>query len=1062
MIFVFARPSKLGFLALLLLAFVAPDARGERLPLRAYTTADGLSNNQINMIVRDSRGLLWFCTADGLSLFDGYDFTNFGTDQGLPHPVVNSLLETREGAYWIATDAGLVLFDPRGEPRKQAAQLNDTPGARPAMFSVVVPDDEDRRARAVNALLEDRRGVIWCGTRKGLYRLDRAAGRSVLRPVEIEMPSEYPEQGIVTAIVEDRFGSLWVGTPTGVYRLAPDGGARRYGRRDGLPDEFIHTLFTDLKGRLWVGTRNAGFFELDAGEAGGAPSVGRVYGVKSGLPTNWIYQLIETSDQRFWAATDSGVVEFFPDDEGQERRPVAYTTHDGLSYHEISALGEDAAGNLWLGTDSFGADRLARNGFKTFDSQDGVVAVNAIFEDRAGGLCFRGSVLKDGRAADAGGRAKPAQPLSGSEEFQNRLGRFDGQRFTWFKPDAINELGWVFEHVTLQARNGEWWVGTTSGLYHFPRADTFEAVKSSRPLDVYTTKNGLAAPTVYRLFEDSRGDVWVSTISSPGNGLALWDAQSGTLRDLAGAPGLLTTKGSLVCAFDEDRQGDVWMAFSEGVARYREGEFKLFGAGDGLPPGAVTEIFADREGRLWLASPRSGAIRVDDPSAERPAFNVYTTAQQLSSDNAQVITEDDAGHIYVGGGRGLDRLDPAKGEVKHFTTADGLAGGAFLSAFRAHDGELWFGTTRGLSRFRPADDEGTASPPPILIRGLQVAGARQQLSALGESEIALPDLSAGQNQLEFSFVGLNFASGDVLRYQYKLEGTDGDWSAPTDQRVVTYANLAPADYKFLVRALDSNGAVSPRPATVTFRVLPPLWRRWWFLTFLVLAAAALSYRAYRYRMDYLLEVERVRTRIATDLHDDIGSNLSKISILSEVAKHEYETGSDGPLGAIASISRESVAAMSDIVWAINPRKDSLLDLTSRMRRYAEDTLESRNIVPDFRAPDAGQDLRLGADARRAVYLIFKECLNNIVRHSHAKHATIELSVGAKELILVISDDGCGFDPAKDYDGNGMPGMRKRAEDFGSDLKVESASGAGTKITLRVPLIARKVSTRVNS
>ena len=223
----------------------------------------------------------------------------------------------------------------------------------------------------------------------------------------------------------------------------------------------------------------------------------------------------------------------------------------------------------------------------------------------------------------------------------------------------------------------------------------------------------------------------------------------------------------------------------------------------------------------------------------------------------------------------------------------------------------------------PSPDEPAHAPPPILISDLYVAGSRQSISALDETEILLPDLAVDQNQLQIDFVGLSFAPGDVLRYQYKVEGADKDWSAPTERRSVTY-RLAPGRYRFFVRAVNSDGVVSSSPAAVTFRILPPLWERWWFLALIAIGLTSTLYRLYRYRVARLMELERVRTRIASDLHDDIGANLSLIAGLSDVLRQQAPSSDpqvSERLSLIASVSRRSVDAMSDIVWAINPNRD---------------------------------------------------------------------------------------------------------------------------------------------
>jgi len=407
----------------------------------------------------------------------------------------------------------------------------------------------------------------------------------------------------------------------------------------------------------------------------------------------------------------------------------------------------------------------------------------------------------------------------------------------------------------------------------------------------------------------------------------------------------------------------------------------------------------------------------------------------------------------VGTGRGLDQLDPETGHVKHFTTADGLVSGAMSAAFRDRSGALWFGTQKGLSRFEPAAEESSMAPL-VLINGLRVAGAAQSVSAIGEKELWLPDFPANQNQIQIDFGGLSFAPGDVLHYQYKLDGTNADWSAPTEQRTVNFASLSPGRYRFLVRAVNSDGVFSSQPAAVTFRILLPIWQRWWFVTLVALSLAALSYAAYRYRLRRLIELERVRTRIASDLHDDIGSNLSLIAGLSEVLRQQarqVDSQIAERLSVIAKASRQSVEAMGDIVWAVNPKRDNVIDLAHRMRRFASDSLTARNIGFHFDAPGPNQNVRINAEVRREVFLVFKEGINNIARHSGCKTAEAALKIERGEIILKLSDDGHGFDEASSEHGQGLESMRRRAEKLGGQREMISQLGAGARIILRAPL-----------
>ncbi|HTF37545.1 MAG TPA: triple tyrosine motif-containing protein, partial [Blastocatellia bacterium] len=345
------------------------------------------------------------------------------------------------------------------------------------------------------------------------------------------------------------------------------------------------------------------------------------------------------------------------------------------------------------------------------------------------------------------------------------------------------------------------------------------------------------------------------------------------------------------------------------------------------------------------------------------------------------------------------------------------------------------------------------------ISGLRIAGDVQAISALGETEVSGLVLNSTQNQLSIDFVGLGFAAGEALRYQYRLAGADPDWSAPTDQRTINYASLSPGRYQFQVQAVTADGNASPRPATITFTILPPIWQRWWTVTLVALTVGLVAWVIYRYRVGRLIEMERVRTRIATDLHDDIGSSLSQIALLSEVVRRRVNRD-DPPvtesLARIAGSSRELVDSMSDIVWAVDPRKDHLSDLTQRMRRFASEVFTARDIEFRFQESTGAEDMKLGADVRRQVFLIFKESVNNIVRHSACKEADIEFRVEHGWLTLKVSDDGKGFDSEEESDGHGLVSIRERAKALGGDLEVISHNGDGTTVSLRVSVSRHSV------
>jgi ligand-binding sensor domain-containing protein/signal transduction histidine kinase len=996
--------------------FMALLSQAEYLPIKTYTVADGLLRDNVQKIKQDSRGFLWFCTVDGISRFDGYEFTNFTVSDGLPERHVNDFLETRNGEIWIATGGGLAKLNPTG-----LSGSKDNP-----LFTTVSPDHP--KAKSFQVLFEDERGEIWAGTAKGLYKLNAES-----ELVEVDLGKSVTDDEIqISTIIADRRGALWVGTEnSGLYRLSSNGKIEQFTTADGLPDINISILLEDKNGRIWVGLRPryfSGLLRLVAEPHKNQSIVERTYTTADGLPSVWITGLYE-DDDKFWVATTRGLCLWQGDNENSVCK--TYTSKNDLCDSDVWTMTKDKDDNLWVGT-RCGAKKWARYGFTSYNEKDGLEAlpVNSIFENQTGELFA--SFALDKRS----------------------VSRFDGEKFNLVKPRFPSEVkypGWGWKQTVWQDTAGDWWFPNGPGIFRFRRPARFEALASDIPQLI---KIGGKENEVFRLFEDSRKDVWIAT-TGMANELWRWERETDTWQNLTPQAGFGKTRIGL--AFVEDKSGNLWIGTGgedSALIRYRDGEFKFFTRREDVAEGWMRDLFVDHAGRLWIANPAAGLLRLDDVNAERLNFVRYTPAEGLSTIGVACITEDEFGRIYIGTGRGIDRLNPETGQVENFTTADGLPNSNVETAYRDRKNNLWFGTANGLARLAP-EPEKIRQSPNVLITGLRAAGVAQAVSVLGEKEVSALELNSDQRQISIDFLGLGASLGEKLKYEYRLENTD--WTQTTE-RTIHFANLAAGNYQFEVRAVTADRLYSP-PATVTFRIAAPIWQRPWFIVAAVFVTALLIYSFYRFRLQRLLEVANMRTRIATDLHDDIGANLTKIAILSEVAQQQLgensavnaSNGTNNLLGSVAEIARESVSAMGDIVWAINPKKDSLIGLTRRMRQYAEEILERRAVRLEFHAPPVEPDIKLNATIRRNVYLIFKESVNNIVRHSNASAVKISFVLADKELVLRITDNGEGFNAALENEGNGLFNIMKRAKDCGGRLEIDSVEGGGTKIVLRLKL-----------
>ena len=580
--------------------------RAERLAIKAYTAADGLAHNHINRIRQDAVGFLWFCTDEGLSRFDGYRFTNYTTEHGLPHPWVNDFLQSRDGAYWIATDGGVCRFNPAG----------------PQRFVVYRPGST-LDARRVNALIEDREGIIWCGTYQGLYRLERTASQVRFQSVDIGAPAQY-EGALVNNLMLDRRETLWAAARSGLYRRRTDGPWERYTTFHGLPDLFIEALAEDRAGRLWAGTRTAGFCELLSDPELERRIVRMCYSTEEGLPANDVRSTVQTSDGRMWIGGSAGLTELIPSGDGGRGQLRSYTTAHGLSDSVIYRLAEDRDGNLWIGTKHAGVMRMARQAFVTYGESEGFRPcddISSIFETLSGDLV-----------------------VSGGDSSHRLIQRFDGRSFIATDLNVSRlpaNLSWAWRQPAIQDRAGEWWVATEAGLVRFPRVRRLEDLARVRPKAVYTVRDGFAEDGVRRLYLDAKGDVWIPSENGVAHALARWERATGTFRRFTG-DSLPVLKSKLASAFGEDGSGRLWIGFADngGVVRCPGREESGCLPVAGAPKGSIHALFVDHANRVWAASSEGGLARLDDPSTDQPRFVSYTAAMGLSSNEVWCLTED--------------------------------------------------------------------------------------------------------------------------------------------------------------------------------------------------------------------------------------------------------------------------------------------------------------------------------------------------------------------------------------------------------------------------------------
>jgi signal transduction histidine kinase len=428
-------------------------------------------------------------------------------------------------------------------------------------------------------------------------------------------------------------------------------------------------------------------------------------------------------------------------------------------------------------------------------------------------------------------------------------------------------------------------------------------------------------------------------------------------------------------------------------------------------------------------------------------FTRYSEKAGLPNNSINGLLADRNDNLWMSTNKGLSRFDPRAGIFKNFTVADGLQGDEFdQGAFaQGRDGRLYFGGAGGMTAFDPDSIRDNPFVAPVVITGFRVF---ERPVALGQADRYHVTLSYEEDFFSFEYSALDFTVPEKNQYLYKLEGYDKNWITAGTRRYASYTHLDAGEYVFRVKGSNSDGIWNEEGISVFMTILPPFWERWWFQALALAASLGLIYTIYRYRINKLLAVERTRNRIARDLHDDVSATLGGISYFAQAIHDEttnrVTSGSERFLSLIQESAAELQESMSDIIWSINPENDDWERVLAKFRRYGSDLFDSKNIKYQIDIPTAPRLRPLGMEKRRNFWLIYKEMVTNVVRHSECTEASVAITVtNGRVLRIRISDNGKGFDPSALTERSGNRNIRSRSDELHARLSLTTAPGAGT-------------------
>jgi ligand-binding sensor domain-containing protein/signal transduction histidine kinase len=975
-----------------------------------WTTENGLPQNSVHAIHQTRDGYLWLATFGGLVRFDGVSFTLFdgGGPNGPRSSRAHTLYEDRRGALWIGTEHGGVA--------RYADGLFTSFTTRDGL-----PID------GVSYIQGDRQGRLWLATSEGLVRYQNGRFRTFTTRDGLPFNA-------ISRIIEDRDGAIWFGTRGGLIRYRDDA-FTAITTADGLPDTWVRTIRESTDGTLWVGTGFGGLARVRDGRVVAA------YSMSDGLPSNKVNCLTIDRAGTLWVGTDKGLARFDGDSLSRTANvPSApdaplfttYTRRDGLSDDNINTIFEDREGNLWIGTNTGGLNRLKPRKLIAFSREqglpgDGVVPVT---EDREGALWI---------GMTCGG-----------------LVRYRDGTFTSYgiKEGLRNDCVWSL----LADRQGNVWFGTWGGGLTRFRDGTFTNWRKEN--------SGLAGDAVLALYEDRAGVLWVGT----GSGLHRFE--NGMFTVYRVRDGLVADDVRFIT---EDRAGALWIGTTGGVSRFTDGAFTSYTTAQGLAHNYVRAIHQTADGTMWFGTYGGGLDRFRDGR-----FTHYTARDGLFGNVVSRILEDDRGNFWMTGNKGIFRV--ARQDLEDFAdrkrsaitsvpygVADGMVnsecnGGGQPAGWKRRDGTLWFPTARGVVRVDPAAVTSNAVPPPVAIERVLVD--RTEMDPRGDI-----DIPSGRRDLEIHYTGLSYSAPEHVRFKYMLAGLDHGWTDAGTRRSVYYSHLPPGRYTFTVIAANGDGVWNTTGSHIQLRIVPAFYQTWWFVVFAVVATATLGFAVHDRRVQLLTRAkmaqeafsrrliesqEAERKRIAAELHDSLSQTLVVIknrAALSLQTPDDHRRALD-QLDEIAEAATDAIDEVKEIAYNLRPFHLDRLGLTAAIDVMLTKMADAHGlrVVKDLDPLDEV----FPKDEEINIYRIVQEGLTNIVKHASATEVTVTIKRDARSVRIALEDNGRGFareapsaasSAGRAEGGFGLQGMAERARLFGGEPVVQSVPGQGTTIRL---------------
>ncbi len=992
-----------------------------------------LPQSSIYSIVEDRDGFLWFATREGVGRWDGYSMTTWKHDpyneSTIPGNIVRQMVQDGSGDIWVAT---------------QNYQQRDVGIARikaPAFNSVTRFDH--LQGRLVLNLQQEL--LVVSADSIYLFESEHGNFRGILGNV-----SSNDEIGDV---IVDSDGDAWIAHSNGaidrcdfeVYDCKNVIAPTQSSSAGVQPIPEASSLLESDSGKLWIAQVGAlGWMDKENA------SVNWIRELPSDLAISLVSDLAEDRDGNLWILTSTGVYVMKQTSSGVSFEQYPLLTF-GLDTENLAPimLHIDRSGNVWVGT-VFGLYRhspyvkqfrhLQHDPSNPSSLSAGLVV--SLAEDNEGNI-WVGTI--------GGGLNKVDAELN--------VSRY--RRQSWNDASLSNDVVWALQATS----DGRVFAGTSWGMSEYrKKRNDFRRHLIDPLVNDFSRHLGVASVNSVAGMVVDRDDIlWISDPVSTGK-ITWYNSNTETFGSES-LPDSVDVGYMMV-----DDSNNLWFGSSRGIYRWKlpDGRAELFAHSPGAGGfDGILSFHRDDDSTVWIGT-NSGLYEI---SPEGDIGSRITSEEGLPSSTVYSILDDDYGRLWVSTNRGIASLDFTTSDslprVSSYDDSNGIRNTEFNrnAYLKASDGTLYFGGETGVTFFDPKDILPNTYIPPIVItaveRATRTGGSRLPFVNSGDPLRIRPD----EVTFTFEFAALSFVNSNRNKYAVRLEGWDESWIDLDGDRRISYSNLPPGEYRFRVIGSNEDGVWNYEGASVDVIVEPSFWQTWWFSLLLVLAIGAViifvTWIVSRQRFERQLNrvkaqraLESERNRISRDMHDEVGANLTEISILSELALRQQGDGSDtfNILSRIAGKSRDMLDSIGEIIWAINPQNDSGQRFTPYLREYAASYCENVGLSYQFDFPVSTSGVVVTSEFRRNVFLILKEALTNIVKHAEASKVWVSLEYADDTLKMLIRDDGCGAGGADlEPRGNGLGNMRHRSEEIGGSVTLSSVPRGGTQVTLVAPL-----------